>query len=420
MALRRQLSVMAMLLGSTAAVLAQPLEPEAVKLDEERLAPGLYPAAPVPEQFAIPSPLGQPPLDLDWSVGLRGSFTSATTGERFVTTLTPQFTATYDGRRLDLGIEGSADLTRDGGGDIGLTGLRLGLSGRSPLDSATTATGSANLVLTQEPAGSLDLNPLVTVAPQVITGSLGAEIDRQFGKFNLGLRLDGERVINGTSTRLDTGVTDNSDQDYWGGDASLRLGFQATPIFEVFGQAGIGRDVFDAPSTSLGVRQDATDRSVRAGIAGNWNSVLSASASVGVGERVFDDPSLDGVTTQLYDASITYRPDPTLSLTAAVSTTITPTGADAAGTARVDRSVTAKIDYTVNSWLRMRASADWGLAEFAATTETERRQGLGAGADYALNAHTALSADYGYTQRENSLSGLSEAHRVTVGITVRR
>ena len=42
------------------------------------------------------------------------------------------------------------------------------------------------------------------------------------------------------------------------------------------------------------------------------------------------------------------------------------------------------------------------------------------GADYRLNAHTALNADYGYDRAETSTSGLEDAHRVSVGVTLSR
>jgi hypothetical protein len=416
----RRLTVLAMVLASTSATLADPLGVEVVKLGDERLPSGLYPAAPIPEDFTLPSPSGQPPFEIDWSLGLRGSLTRATAGETFVTTLTPQFSATHDGRLADIVVEGDADISRSNSGDFSLSGLRLGLTGTAPIDSVTTIRGNASVDLSQELPGAFGLNPLVTVPPQIITGSVSAGIDRQFGKFNLGLRGDAARTLNGESTRSDTGVTDNSDQNLWEKDATLRLGLQATPIFEVFGEAGIGRDMFDAASTTLGVREDATSRTLRGGIAGNWNDVFSASASIGVGQRDFDDTGLADVTTELYDASISFRPDPTLNLSAQLSTTVEPSGADASGTARVDRSATASVDYTVNSWLRLRASAEWGQSELVGTAKTENRHGFGAGADYALNRHAALSADYGYNSRENSVTGVSEAHRVSLGITIRR
>src|SRR5690606_5341989 len=109
----------------------------------------------------------------------------------------------------------------------------------------------------------------------------GAEIGitRKIGKFNIGLTGAAERNVYGPTTLTTGGVTDNSEQNYWSFDTALRVGFQATPIFEVFGVAGLGRDVFDRPSSVLLVRPDATDRSLKGGVTGRWNGVLEATAS---------------------------------------------------------------------------------------------------------------------------------------------
>jgi hypothetical protein len=215
-------------------------------------------------------------------------------------------------------------------------------------------------------------------------------------------------------------VTDNSEENYWALDTGLRVGFQATPIFEVFGQAGLGRDMFDLPSSALGVRADATDMVLTGGVTGRWNGIFEATVSAGMAHRRFDAASLGEVVTQLYDAQLSFMPDPTWRMTAGLETVVAPPGPNGEGRARVDHVASAEIAYEVNSWLALRALADWNTARFEGSSTTETGHGLGAGADYRLNAHTALSADYGYDQTESSANGLQEAHRVTVGITLAR
>ena len=400
-------------------VLAEPLIIDETALDDARLAPGIYPSAPMPEGFEVPAEPAHPPVEIDWSVGLKGSYTSATDGNVFVTTLNPAFSATHQGVRTDLTLDGSATLARAGDGTMGVTALDLDFGAKTQLDRDTTVSGTTSLGLSQDLPGTPGLNPLVTSPAAVITGSVGGAFERRFGRFNLGLKGDLSRTLYGPTTRTDTGVTDNSSQNVWQVDASLRLGLQATPILEVFGEASLGRDRFDHAPT-VGDKADATSRALRAGIAGDWNGIWSASASVGVGHHDFDAASLGDITTSLYDASLTYSPDSTIDLTAALSTTVTPTGSDTTGTTRVAHVASADLAYTVNSWLRLRASADWGYSWLEGSSETERSHGLGAGADYKVNSHTAVSADYGYVHRDNSASGLFDSHTVSLGVTVKR
>ncbi|KKB07854.1 hypothetical protein VE26_14535 [Devosia chinhatensis] len=398
-------------------VLAEPLQPDAAKLHDDRLAPGVYPAAPIAEQP------NAPPFKLDTSLGLKGTYTSSSTaGGSFSTSLAPAFSAVLEGRRVDLTLSGDAEIARpwDGSATIEVPALRLGISAASALDSVTRVTGEAALRVTRPLASTPDPNPLVAVPAQVLTGSAGLGIERSLGRVNLALKGGVERTVYGPTQRFDTGLTDNSDQNVWQVDASLRAGFQLTPIFEIFSEATIGRDLYDNASATTGLRADATNSALRGGIAGQWGSVFSASASIGAGHYDFSEAGLSDFATQLYDASVTFTPDPTLALSASLSTDVGPSGADSAGAARITHVATAGIGYTVNSWLRLRASADWGLAETQGSAETEHSRGFGAGADYTLNSHTGLSADYSFVHRDNSLTGTLDTHRIGIGVVLKR
>lgn len=394
--------------------IADPLGPDGSAVDNERLRPGIYPAAPVPDAFAVPVEPGHPPLDIDWSVGLRGTFTHAATGDTFVTRLTPRVSATYDGSLADIVLNGSAELAKPSGQDnLTISNMRLGVGGTMAIDRVTTLSGEAAIGLSKDLPGSPNLQPQVLTPPEVVTANLGLGVDRQFGLFNVGVDVGANRTVYGPTTRLDTGVTDNSGQNRWNLTGDLRVGYQVTPIFEVFTQGGLARDLLDNGG-------NATNRTLRAGLAGSWNNILTASVSTGVAQRVFDADTLGDITAQLYGASISFTPDPTLRLTASLESTLEPPGPDTVGTARVQHTALANIDYTVNSWLRLRASADWGTAQFVGSAETENRFGLGAGADYNVNAHTALTADYGFGRRDNSTTGQRDSHQVSVGITLSR
>lgn len=403
-----------------APVLAQPFGADGSETDNERLRPGIYPAAPVLDDYGVPVEPHHPPFDIDWSVGLRGTLTQSTSGQTFVTRLTPQFSALYDGSLADITANGSAEIAKPSGQDnVTITNMRLGLSADMALDNVTRLSGNAAFGLSKDLPGSLDLNPQLVVPPQVMSGSLGVGIDRQFGLFNVGVDAEAARTIYGPSTRRDTGETDNADQNRWTASGNLRVGYQITPIFEVFTQAGLARDFFDVAGVN-GEKADATNRTLRAGVSGSWNNILTASVSAGVGQRIFHAGNVGDVTTQLYGASLSFTPDPTVLMTASLETTLEPAGPDNAGTARIQNTALANLAYTVNSWLRLRASADWSTTQFVGSTETENRYGVGAGADYSVNSHTALSADYGYGRRDNSSRGQSDSHQVSLGITLSR
>lgn len=388
-------------------------------LANARLRPGVYPAQPVPPEFAIGPETGQS-APLDWSVGLRGTYLNSNGEGSFVTRLLPRFTYTLAGGIATITVDGSADIAKTGGQDLPtLAAGGLSISGSAPIDSVTTASASANIGLTQDLPGTAGLSPFIITPPQVFTGGGEVGVTRQFGQFNLGLGAGVQRTAYGPTKRSDTGVTDNSEQNYWAASANLRLGYQLTPILEVFGQGEVQRDIFDIPTASLGTYPNATNRSLRAGIAGKWNGIWSANASVGIGERIFDAATLGAIRAQLYGAEISYTPDPTIKLTAGLETALAPAGADNPGNARIQYTAFSNAQYTVNPWLRLRASANWSNSELVGTGTTERRLGLGAGADYVFNTHTSLNADYGYGTTDNA-NGNTQTHQVSLGVTISR
>ncbi|WP_156463993.1 outer membrane beta-barrel protein [Devosia sp. Leaf420] len=406
--------------GQTNATTTRRMTDEPEDVTEDRLRPGVYPVQPVPPEFAVANDAPET-VPLDWSVGLRGTYTTSNGQETFVTRLTPQFTATHNGGIADLVFSGSAEIAKANGQDaITVTAGGLSLSATAPIDSNTSVKAGANIGLSQDLPGAVGLSPFVITPPQIVTGGIDLGVDRRFGQFNVGITGGIDRVNYGPTTRTDTGVTDNSEQNYWSGNGALRLGYQFTPVLEVFGQGEVQRDIFDVQTASLGVYPNATNRSLRAGIAGKWNTAWSASASVGVGERVFDEASLGAFRAQLYGFEVSYTPDPTVKLTAGLDTTLSPAGADNPGTGRIQYAAFARAQYDINSWLRVRASADWSNSELVGTGTTDRRFALGGGADYVFNKHTSLNADYGYANSDNITSGNTQSHQVSLGVTISR
>lgn len=389
--------------------------------DNERLLPDVYPADPVLASGEGLREPHDPFLDVDWSVALRGSYTKTIAGERFDIRLVPTIAAERIGTRSAIRLDGNAEIVRpSAGGNIDVSGLRLGLQSGYDLNSVTRLSANGELSLTRAIPGSPGLASDIAVAPQTFAGEADIGLTRQFGRFNVGVTGAAQRNVFGPTTLTTGVVSDNSEQNYWALDAGLRVGFEATPIFEVFGKAGVGRDIFDLPSTALLAYPNATDATLEAGVTGRWNGILEATASTGVGLRRFDAAGLGEVVTQLYDAEVIFTPDPTWRMSAGFTTTVSPPGPNASGTTRVDYSANAEVAYTVNSWLALRALADWNRARFVGNADTEAGYGFGAGADYKVNAHTALSADYDYDHTESTANGLQEAHRVTVGITLSR
>jgi hypothetical protein len=386
-----------------------------------RLLPGVYPPAPGSVVVAPPREPFDPFFDVDWAVSLRGGFTHDADGQRYDVLLVPQLSLDHEGRRAAIGLDAEAEIGLPiEGQQTQVEALRTGFDAAYALDSVTQLTLNGELTYTQPDAGDPDIADTVAIPAPSATAALGAGVSRQFGLFNVSLDGTAERIVYGTTWMEDGTSRLNGDQNRWELDAGLRVGYQITPIFEVFGQGDVGRDIFDHPSPSLGVKADATSYALTAGVAGKWNGILEAEVSAGTGLRKFDAASLPEIRSTVFDANVTFTPDPTLRLTAGVGSAIEPAGLNGQGYARIETSAAADVEYIVNSWLRLRASAGWYTARFEGSTATETGHGVGVGGDYKVNAHTQVSADYAFNHTAKSGETPEDSHKVTVGVTLTR
>jgi hypothetical protein len=388
--------------------------------NHERLQPGLYPAAPGSVDLAPPPEPHHLGPDIDWSVGFRGSYVTRQDEARFEASLLPQASLTDERTRSLNTFEVSADIALPVETETHLNGFNLSLASLYRLDAESTVGGNASLVYDAPSAFTPGSDPTIAQPAASLSGSAGGSVTREFGRFALTGSGSVLRTVYGETVNADGTTTDNTARNLWGVSGGLRLSYALTPILTVYGDATAGRDVFDAVDPGSGLSADAWGTAFSAGVIGRWDEILEAEASIGAGMRRYDEAALDEISSTLFAARLTFRPDQTLAVTASARQTLEPSGADTSGFARIATTAEISAAYTVNSWLTLRSSANWYSARFAGTPNTESGHGAGMGADYLVNAHTQLSADYGYVHTNSSTSSPEDSHRVTVGITVQR
>jgi hypothetical protein len=357
---------------------------------------------------------------LDWSLGLRGSYSRDGAGERYKAVALPSVTLTHVGNRLSFHGTADGQFSTTGSGVVNVDQARLSAGSALQFNRDASLATNASLAMTQESATASDVATDVATTPIEVSAAADATLSQKFGHLNLALRGNVGRNVFGATTLVNGTRTDNTSQNSTAGGAGLRLGFQLTPVLELFADGAAGRTVFDAPSTSLGTKLDGNLYTAKAGVAAKWNSTLEASASVGLGLEHFDDGSLADVTATLYDANFTLRPSETLTLTGDFATSIGAVGPNGSGSAKVESTATLGASYTVNPWLTWRASAGWHDARYADSSVTDTGYDLGVGADYQLSRHTRLSADYGFAHSQIAPNPATDTHTVSIGVTFQK
>lgn len=371
-------------------------------------------------QTFLPHEWDAPPFMLDWSVSLRGAYVQTNGASRFEALLVPTVAFRHDFLRGTYGFDASAELSRSSVEDFRVNSLRLGTSGEFRPTEALTLNGAGNFTVTTPSAATSGYPAGTLGASQQFTGDVSGSATNDFGLLTTTLRGDAARSVYGPTRLGGGGQIDNSANDNWRGGAGLRVGYKVTPILTAFVDGGVGIQTYDKIAPAYGVRLDATDTTLRGGLSTKWSDVLEAEASVGLGWRHFTYGVAADLTTTLYDASLTFRPDETLTMRGGLSTKVGAPGPNASGAARVDYALTGRVDYQINPWVKLRGSAGYSYAVFTGTTGSEAAYTAGAGADYLLNEHMSLTGDYGYALTLPSGGTSSEEHRVTVGATLKR
>jgi hypothetical protein len=361
-----------------------------------------------------------PFYDIDWSLGLRGSYSSnSLTGGAAEAIVAPQATFTRNGQRDTSTLTTGGEFSVDSGGAIRTDALRLGAASTYDLDEWTKLNGSAEFSLTQLPPDDSSLPANTAIAPIDLTGTVQGSATRKLGRFDAALRLRGERFVEGPTTLTDMSTIDNTDQSYWLGEAGLRVGFELTPLISVFIDGSETYQKFDAPDPTLLKFLNGRTTELRGGLSYTLNSTLTAEVSAGRAWLDYDDPTLTDAPGWVYDASVTFAPDETLSLTGDFNSSIGPSS-DTPGDTDVAYAATAGAAYEVNPWLKLRSATTWIRTDTLGSGAMAWGYSVGAGLDLTTSRHVVWTADYLFSHDEPATTPASDTHKVTVGVTFKR
>jgi hypothetical protein len=376
-----------------------------------------YNVCAVPVEDGAPFEGNGPYWQVDASIGLRGSYSVGTGGNSTEGSLLPSVTLTHEGRGWLVEANGAAEFSIDETGALGTPTGSAGISADYALDSLTVLSGDAAVALSQERPGGPGVDPDIAVAPLELSASAEAAIARQFGRFTVTGSASAARDARGDTVLVDSSVVDNSAENSTTLGGGLRLAYELTPILSVFTEVGAGYEAFDAASPTLMTKLDGWTYSGAIGVSGDWRGVWRAEASIGLGLRDFNDPMLTDATTALYSASLTYTPNGVVEVTASFDTELTTPDVDTSAAA-VEYSAGLDASYRVTRLVTLRAGAEGTFSTLSGLPDTELSLSAGAGVDYRINDHLAVSADYLYARNQANSDPVEDEHTLSVGVTL--
>jgi len=377
-------------------------------------------AAPVQAQDAAIDDSSGQLIDLDWSVGLRGSYTNdSAMGSLYKAIVAPEASLTRHYLGGDASVGAGAAASIDQNKAVRLEDAHANAASSFTLDEFTTLKGSIEVSTIQLSPFDSSLPADTAVTPRETTGTATGSATRKLGQFDFTGTLTGTRFVEGPTTLADSSIVDNSDQSYWLGTATLRTGFEFTPKIALFVEGSDAYTRYDAANPSLGVFFHNQTLTLRGGVSYTQPGTFVAEASVGRGFINDADPSLTDRQAWVTNGTLTFTPDETVELVGALDTSIGPS-TTVAGDTDVGYSLSGSAKYLVNPWLTLRGTASFDHVITLGSHDTDDTVSAGAGFDFANTKHSSWSVDYLFSRDQKSGLPATNTHAVTVGFTIRK
>lgn len=362
----------------------------------------------------------EPPFDLDWQLGLRGSVTRDADGTRVEFLALPEATLTHNTMRGSYAVGASAELSYTLEGDARVDALTLSGSADYHFDAVTSAGLKGSFGFTQGDPDDPGYADNVATAPLVVNGQVEGNVTRDLGLFEAEARANAGRTVHGETTYDDASTSSNDFQNTTVAGVGGRFGYRLSPGLTAFVDGVATYEAYDEASPSLLVKLDNVTYEGRAGLNFKALTVLELEGSLGLGHRDFGDGTLPDFTAVLYDGKAIFRPDETLTLTGTFSTSLESPGTTSGATAKLTYAATGEAAYQVNPRLRLRGSAGWSEAHYQGIATDEYKWNVGVGADYLLNEHMDATADYTYSQSTTTPDPTEDQQRLMLGLNIHR
>ena len=258
-------------------------------------------------------------------------------------------------------------------------------------DLAFDAEGRFNV--TPEPLSSLGLvgadgrNPYIPIA--TYGASIGAA--QKFGDLTLALHgtYDATSYTNVALAGASVSNLASDDYDDWGlrARASYRLSAALSPFVE------FDYDVrrYDGETDAEGYERDSQGVAARAGVTLALSQMLTGEASLGYGEREYQDPRLPNASAPLIDASLVWAATPLTTLTLKAATQLNDSVLPGAS-ADINHVYSLELSHALTRQITLGLVGAYGTDNYVGVAQTDASTSFGAKAEYHLNRDIVVKA----------------------------
>ena len=313
-------------------------------------------------------------LQSDWSRSdLHGSFKGG---------YTDYFGAPADDAPYGSGtLDGRLDVTRD---------LSFDAEGRFNVSTQTlTSLGVSS-------ASATTSNPLVTT----YGATLGAV--QKFGLLTLGLHGSIDHTSYQDATSGGAVVFPFSTDDYNDLGLKLRASYEISPAISPFVELGLDARRYDSGVDFAGFARNSNGVSGSAGATLAFTQQLTGEASLGYGERAYQDPRLPNMNSPLINASLIWSATPLTTVTGKAQTSLADTITPGAS-GSVQRAYTIDVAHALTRSFTLGVSAGYTSDDYVGVSQRDSTTTLGARAEYHVSRDVVVKASATHQQYESNL-----------------
>ena len=271
-------------------------------------------------------------------------------------------------------------------------------------DLSFDAEGRFNVA--PEPLSSLGLIAADGHNPYVPIATYGATIGgaQKFGDLTLALHGTYDATSYTDVALAGASVSNLASDDYndWGlrARASYRLSEAVSPFVE------LDYDVrrYDGQTDAGGYQRDSQGGAARAGVTMAFSQLLTGEASLGYGEREYQDPRLPRASAPLIDASLIWAATPLTTLTLKAQTQLNDSVLPGAS-ADVNRVYSVELSHALTRQITLGLVGAYGTDNYVGVAQTDASTSFGAKAEYHLDRDIVVKASATRQIYASSLNG---------------
>jgi hypothetical protein len=298
------------------------------------------------------------------------------------------------------------------------------LDGRLDVSRDVSLDAEGRFTVVAQTPGSVTLPTGVALAPneRPLVETFGATLGgvEKFGDLALSLHGTLDRIAYQNATLSDGSIDDLASDDYndWG--LRARAAYQISPVITPFVETVIDTRRYDDVVDSNGYARSSNGALGRAGATLALTGQLTGDASLGYGERQYQDARLPDLRAPLVDASLIWSTTPLTTVTLKTSTSLADT-TNIGDSGAVTRTYTIDVSQALLRNLTLGASAGYVTDVYAGVPLHDSTTSFGLRADYNVTRDIVLRASVSHAQYVSSAPGSNYINNVfMLGLRLQR